>query len=49
MKDDMQNMGPVRLKDVDAAQMAVVQTAKELAARGEIMLASQGGDDELIY
>jgi flagellar motor switch protein FliG len=49
MRDDMESMGPVRLKDVDAAQMAMVQVAKDLAARGEIMMAGQGGDDELIY
>ncbi len=49
MRDDMESMGPVRLKDVDAAQMAMVQVAKDLAAKGEIMLAGQGGEDELIY
>ncbi len=49
MREDMEGMGPVRLKDVDAAQMAMVQVAKDLAAKGEIMLAGQGGDDELIY
>lgn len=49
MREDMDSMGPVRLKDVDSAQMAMVQVAKDLAARGEIMLAGQGGDDELIY
>jgi len=49
MREDMESMGPVRLKDVDAAQMAMVQVAKDLAARGEIMMAGQGGDDELIY
>jgi len=49
MKEDMENMGPVRLRDVDAAQMAMVQIAKDLAAKGEIMLAGAGGDDELIY
>ena len=49
MREDMESMGPVRLKDVDAAQMAMVQVAKDLAAKGEIMLAGQGGDDELIY
>jgi flagellar motor switch protein FliG len=49
MREDMEAMGPVRLKDVDAAQGAVVQTAKDLAARGEIMLVEQGGDDELVY
>src|ERR1700761_7872972 len=49
MREDMESMGPVRLKDVDAAQMAMVQVAKDLAAKGEIMLAGSGGDDELIY
>jgi len=49
MREDMDSMGPVRLKDVDNAQMAMVQVAKDLAARGDIMLAGQGGDDELIY
>jgi len=49
MRDDMAAMGPVRLRDVDAAQQAMVATAKDLAGRGEIMLADSGGDDELIY
>jgi flagellar motor switch protein FliG len=49
MRDDMENMGPVRLRDVDQAQMAMVQVAKDLAAKGEIMLAGQGGEDELVY
>ena len=49
MREDMESMGPVRLKDVDTAQMAMVQVAKDLAARGEIMLAGAAGDDELIY
>jgi flagellar motor switch protein FliG len=49
MREDMESMGPVRLKDVDTAQMAMVQVAKDLAAKGEIMLAGAGGDDELIY
>ena len=49
MREDMESMGPVRLKDVDTAQMAMVQVAKDLAAKGDIVLAGQGGDDELIY
>jgi flagellar motor switch protein FliG len=49
MKDDMANMGPVRLKDVDGAQSAMVQIAKDLAQKGDIMLADGGRDDELIY
>jgi flagellar motor switch protein FliG len=49
MREDMESMGPVRLRDVDQAQMTMVQVAKDLAAKGEIMLAGAGGDDELIY
>jgi flagellar motor switch protein FliG len=49
MREDMETMGPVRLRDVDQAQMAMVQVAKDLAAKGEIMLAGSGGDDELVY
>jgi len=29
--------------------MAMVQSAKDLAQKGEIMLAGSSGDDELIY
>jgi flagellar motor switch protein FliG len=49
LKEDMAAMGPVRLKDVDTAQAAIVVTAKDLAARGEIVIAEGGADDELIY
>ena len=49
MREDMEAMGPVRLRDVDQAQMAMVQVAKDLAAKGEIMLAGGSGEDELIY
>ena len=50
MREDMESMGPVRLKDVDQAQLAIVQVAKDLANKGEIMLAGSGSDDdELVY
>ncbi|MBI1264013.1 MAG: flagellar motor switch protein FliG [Alphaproteobacteria bacterium] len=49
LREDMQSMGPVRLKDVDQAQQAMVNLAKDLAAKGEILIAEGGGDDELIY
>ncbi|MBL9012325.1 MAG: flagellar motor switch protein FliG [Alphaproteobacteria bacterium] len=49
LKEDMDGMGPVRLRDVDDAQMAMVNVAKDLAARGEIMLAGNKGEDELVY
>jgi flagellar motor switch protein FliG len=47
--DDMQAMGPVRLRDVDEAQTLLVNIAKDLAAKGEILIAKSRGDDELIY
>ena len=47
--DDMGAMGPVRLRDVDEAQALLVNLAKDLAAKGEIMIAKSGGDDELVY
>jgi flagellar motor switch protein FliG len=49
MREDMEGMGPVRLRDVDQAQMAMVQVAKDLAAKGEIMLAGSNDGDELVY
>ena len=49
LKEDMDSMGAVRLRDVDEAQMAMVNVAKDLAARGEIMLAGNKGEDELVY
>lgn len=47
--DDMQAMGPVRLRDVDDAQAVLVNLAKDLAAKGEIMISKSRGDEELIY
>lgn len=50
LKEEMEAMGPVRLKDVDEAQMHMVNVAKELAAKDEIIIADKrGGEDELIY
>jgi flagellar motor switch protein FliG len=49
LADDMQAMGPVRLRDVDEAQVLLVNMAKDLAAKGEIVIAKQRSDDELVY
>jgi flagellar motor switch protein FliG len=48
LRDDMETMGPVRLRDVEEAQSALVTTAKELAASGEVFIAD-GKDDDVIY
>jgi flagellar motor switch protein FliG len=49
LREDMEAMGPVRLKDVDEAQMRMVNTAKDLANKGEIMIAGGSAEDELVY
>ncbi len=49
LREDMETMGPVRLRDVDEAQSHLVSTAKELASRGEIIISDNKGEDELIY
>ena len=49
MQEDMEAMGPVRLKEVEEAQSNVVQTAKSLADAGEIVISGGGEDDELVF
>ena len=49
LKEDMEVMGPVRLRDVDEAQSGMVNMAKDLAARGEIQITKKGGEDEMVY
>ena len=49
MKEDMTAMGPVRLSEVEAAQIVMIQATKDLVDRGEIVLADgTGGADEMI-
>lgn len=48
LKDEMEAMGPVRLKDVDEAQARMVATAKDLSAKGEIIITKGKADEEMI-
>jgi len=49
LADDMQAMGPVRLREVDEAQALLVNLAKDLAAKGEIVISKTRGEEELVY
>ena len=49
LREEMEAMGPVRVKDVDESQQLMVNTAKELAAQGQITISEGKGADELIY
>ena len=48
MKDDMEYMGPVRLKDVEEAQSRIVGIIRKLEEAGEIVIARGGGDDIIV-
>jgi flagellar motor switch protein FliG len=49
LREEIAGMGPVRLKDVEEAQAYLVSIAKDLAARGEIVINDGTGEDELVY
>ena len=48
LREDIEALGPVRLKDVEEAQATIVATAKDLASSGQILL-SDGREEELVY
>jgi len=48
LKDDMEFMGPVRLRDVEEAQQRIVKVIRKLEESGAIVI-SRGGSDEIIY
>ena len=47
IKEDMDFMGPVRMKDVEEAQQKIVSVIRKLEDAGEIVI-SRGGGDEII-
>lgn len=47
IKEDMEFMGPVRMKDVEEAQQKIVNIIRKLEDSGEIVI-SRGGGDEIV-
>jgi len=47
-KEEMEYMGPVRLKDVEEAQTRIVSVIRRLEETGEIIIARGGGDDIIV-
>jgi flagellar motor switch protein FliG len=41
-------MGPVRLKDVEAAQQAIIKIGKKLEAEGKAILTGKGKEDVFV-
>ncbi|MEA3546734.1 MAG: flagellar motor switch protein FliG [Thermodesulfobacteriota bacterium] len=49
LKEDMEIMGPTRLKDVEGSQQAIIKIAKRLEQEGKVQLMKGGGgDDEFV-
>ena len=48
LREEMDALGPVKLRDVDEAQAAIAAVAKELAAEGQIEI-SESNDEEMVY
>ena len=49
LTDEMGSIGPIRLKEVDEAQAKMTELAKDLAEKGEIMIAKNSAEEELVY
>jgi flagellar motor switch protein FliG len=48
LQDDLQNMGPARLSDVESAQVEIVNVARRLEQEGKILIARGGSEDALV-
>jgi flagellar motor switch protein FliG len=48
LQEEIEGLGPVRLRDVDEAQSGIVMVAKDLAASGAIEI-NESEDEELVY
>ena len=48
LQEEMEYLGPVKVKDVEAAHMRIIQTVRTLEEAGEIVLSGRGGGDDVI-
>ncbi len=48
IQEDMEFMGPVRMKDVEEAQQKIVNIIRKLEDAGEIVISRGGGDDVIV-
>ena len=48
LRDDMEILGPMRVRDIDAAQAKIVETAKTLAEQGDVYL-SKAEEEEVVF
>lgn len=48
LREDLSNMGPARLSDVESAQQEIVNAARRLEAEGKIIIARGGSEDAMV-
>jgi len=45
VRDDLENLGPVKVSDVETAQQKIIKVVKKLEEDGTIVIAGAGGGD----
>jgi len=48
LREELEIMGPARLRDVEASQQKIIQIAKRLESEGQLVLAGKGSEDVFI-
>jgi flagellar motor switch protein FliG len=48
IKEDMEYMGPIRLKDVEEVQQRIVDVIRRLEEDGEIIISGRGGEEDIV-
>jgi flagellar motor switch protein FliG len=48
LKEELEYMGPVRVKDVEEAQLKIVEVIRNLEEDGEVIISGRGGEEEMV-
>jgi flagellar motor switch protein FliG len=48
IKEDLEAMGPTKLKDVEKAQQGIVDVVRKLEEEGKVVISGGGGGDQLV-
>lgn len=49
LREDIQSLGPVRMRDIEESQQHLIAVAKDLAAKGEIIISQGNEEEEMVY
>jgi flagellar motor switch protein FliG len=48
LEEEMEFLGPVRVRDVEAAHTGIIEAVRQLEDSGEVIISGRGGDDDII-